>query len=72
MKGCAIASGEADISYRVTDGTKEWDTCAMQIIVEEAGGYVLKFDGTPIKYNREDVYNRGGFVICNSKKNFII
>ena len=72
LKGCAIASGEADISYRVTDNTKEWDTCAMQVILEEAGGYVLKFDGTPIRYNRKEVRNLGGFVICNSIENFII
>lgn len=72
LKGCLIASGGAEISYRFTSGTKEWDTAAMQIVLEEAGGHLLKFDGTPIRYNREDVYNRDGFVICNSKKNFLL
>jgi len=72
LKGCAIAKGEAEMSYRFSSNTKEWDTCAMQIIVEEAGGYLLKFDGTPICYNREDVYNKDGYIICNRKENFLL
>lgn len=72
LKGCAIAKGDAEMSYRFSSNTKEWDTCAMQIIVEEAGGYLLKFDGTPIRYNREDVYNKDGYIICNRKENFLL
>lgn len=71
VKACYIAEGKAELSFRCSDGTKEWDTAAYQIIVEEAGGAVLKFDRTPIVYNREDVYNRGGFVIINRKENFL-
>lgn len=71
IKGCLIAKGEAEMSYRFSDNTKEWDTCAMQAIVEQAGGLILKFDGTPIRYNREDVYNRGGYLICNCRENFL-
>ena len=44
----------------------------MQIIVEEAGGYLLKFNKEPIRYNREDVYNHDGYVICNKKENFLL
>ena len=72
LKGCAIARGDAEMSYRFSSNTKEWDTCAMQILVEEAGGYLLKFDGTPIRYNREDVYNHDGYIICNRKENFLL
>lgn len=72
IKGCLIAKGEAEMSYRFSSNTKEWDTCAMQAIVEEAGGFILKFDGTPIVYNREDVYNHDGYVICNNKENFLL
>lgn len=72
IKACLIASGKAELSYRLSDGTKEWDTCAMQILLEEAGGYLLKLDGTPIRYNREDVYNRGGYLLINNKKNFLL
>ena len=72
IKGCIIAKGEAEMSYRFSSNTKEWDTCAMQAIVEQAGGLILKFDGNPITYNREDVYNRDGYLICNCKENFLI
>lgn len=72
IKGCVIAKGEAEMSYRFSSNTKEWDTCAMQTIVEEAGGLLLKFTSERILYNREDVYNRGGYVICNCRENFLI
>lgn len=72
IKGCIIAKGEAEMSYRFSSNTKEWDTCAMQVIVEEAGGHILKFDGEPIRYNRVDVYNKDGYVIVNRKENFLL
>ena len=72
LKGCEIAKGNAEMSYRFSSNTKEWDTCAMQIIVEEAGGHLLRFDGEPICYNREDVYNKDGYIICNVKENFLL
>jgi 3'(2'), 5'-bisphosphate nucleotidase len=71
IKACRIAEGLGELSFRTSDGTKEWDTCAFQVVVEEAGGAVLKFDGTPIIYNRDDVYNRGGYIILNRVENFI-
>ena len=72
IKGCLIAKGEAEMSYRFSSNTKEWDTCAMQVLVEQAGGHILKFDGTPIRYNRENVYNRDGYIICNVRENFLL
>lgn len=72
IKACLISEGKAELSYRLGDGTKEWDTAAFQIIVEEAGGVVLKLDGEPIKYNRVDVHNRGGYVIANKKENILL
>lgn len=71
IKACRIAEGKGEISYRMSAGTKEWDTCAFQIIVEEAGGCVLKPDKTPITYNRNDVYNREGYIIINRIENFL-
>ncbi len=71
LKGCLIAMGEAELSYRFSSGTKEWDTAAMQIILEEAGGCLLKKDGQRILYNKADVINHGGYVICNNYENFI-
>lgn len=72
LKGCLIAEGKAEISYRLSKGTKEWDTAAFQIIVEEAGGLVLKPDKKPMHYNRENVYNDEGYLIINRIENFLL
>lgn len=71
IKACRIADGSAEISFRTTNGTKEWDTAAFQIIVEEAGGYVVKPNGERILYNRDDVFNREGYYIVNRLDNII-
>lgn len=72
LKPCFIAEGLAEISYRLNDGTKEWDTAAFDIIVTEAGGYVLKPNGEKISYNRENVRNVEGYVVANKKENILL
>ena len=72
LKPCRIARGLGELSYRLSDGTKEWDTAASQVIVEEAGGVFLDTKGQRMMYNREDVHNRIGYVICNRKENFLL
>lgn len=72
LKPCRIAHGKAELSYRLSAGTKEWDTAACQIIVEEAGGVFQEPDGGKITYNREDVYNRKGYIIANRKENILL
>jgi 3'(2'), 5'-bisphosphate nucleotidase len=53
LKGCLVATGDADIYYRFNP-TMEWDTAAMQCIVEEAGGIFMQMDKSEILYNREN------------------
>lgn len=72
IKACWIAEGKAEISYRLSEGTKERDTAAFDIIVKEAGGKVIKPNGQPMCYNREDVYNREGYIILNDEKNLLL
>ena len=72
LKPCRIAQGLGELSYRLSDGTKEWDTAASQVIVEQAGGIFLDTNKKRIMYNREDVYNRDGYVICNRIENFLL
>ena len=72
IKPCRIAEGLAEITYRMSAGTKEWDTAAFQIIVEEAGGLVLEPNGNRLTYNREDVYNRNGYIVINRKENILL
>lgn len=68
LKGCMIARGTADVYYRFGP-TMEWDTAAMQCIVEEAGGMLLQMDDTEMLYNRKDSLNAKGFYILNSIEN---
>lgn len=70
IKGCLIAEGQAEIYYR-GGRTCEWDTAAMQCIVEEAGGILRQLDDTEMTYNRENVINEKGFYILNHEKNRI-
>lgn len=72
LKPCRIAHGKAELTYRLSAGTKEWDTAACQAIVEEAGGLFIEPDGSPIKYNRKDVYNRKGYIVTNRKENILL
>lgn len=72
LKPCMIAQGRAEITYRMSPNTKEWDTAANQIIVEEAGGLFVEPNGKRLTYNREDVYNRNGYIAVNRKENFLL
>ncbi len=66
IKGCRIASGEADVYFKF-DEIYEWDICAMDIIVREAGGNMTLLNGNEIKYNQKDTYITSGFLVSNSK-----
>lgn len=70
LKGCLVARGEAEIYYR-HGLTCEWDTGAMQCIVEEAGGIFRQMDGTEMLYNRENTLNEKGFYILNHSDNLL-
>ena len=70
LKGCIIAKGDADIYYRYNP-TMEWDTAAMQCIVEEAGGIFRQMDGSEMTYNRENSLNDKGFYAINSMDNYL-
>ena len=68
LKGCLIARGAADLYYR-TGLTMEWDTAAVQCVVEQAGGIFRQGDGSPMSYNRVDPRNSRGFYIINAAQN---
>lgn len=70
LKGCLIAEGEAEIYIR-HNPTMEWDTAAMQIIVEEAGGIFSQLDHSPMRYNRHNSLNEKGFYVANSQENLL-
>lgn len=56
LKFCVVAEGRADLYPRLGP-TMEWDTAAGQAIVEAAGGTVTRLDGSPLRYNKENLLN---------------
>lgn len=61
-----VLLGAADVYVNTTRGScKEWDLCAPQALLEEAGGKVTSLDGDEILYNREDVYIPNGILASN-------
>ena len=64
-KYTALAEGALDGVVTITRGEKEWDTCAPEIIVREAGGVVSDGDGRPLRYNQRQVDRPRGIVASN-------
>jgi 3'(2'), 5'-bisphosphate nucleotidase len=57
LKYCKLAEGEIDI-YPRFNGTKEWDTAAGQIILEEAGCKIIDlFTKKSLIYNKPNIKN---------------
>jgi len=52
LKFCRVAEGSADLYPRLGP-TSEWDTAAAQAVVEQAGGQIIKADGTALDYNNK-------------------
>ncbi len=64
-KMMALARGDLEISVCLNADEKEWDTCAPEVIVREAGGAVTDLDGAPFCYNQPDVRHRRGILMSN-------
>lgn len=54
-KAMAVIRGEADI-YLHSGGQYEWDSCAPAAVAIAHGLHASRIDGTPLRYNRRDVY----------------
>jgi len=68
-KACVIARGNAEIYVNTSDKTGEWDTCAVNIILTEAGGDMTDMRGNKLEYNkREETGHLNGFVASNGMR----
>lgn len=56
---------QCDVYIHLSPRTKQWDTCAPQLILTEAGGRMTDLFGDPLNYNVPDVQNRNGLVASN-------
>lgn len=65
LKVGLIAGRECDIYIHPSPRTKMWDTCAPQIILEEAGGTFTDLFGRRLVYDRADVQNHNGILASN-------
>jgi len=61
-----IVERQCDLYIHLSPRTKQWDTCAPQLILTEAGGQLTDLFGRPLHYNVPEVKNRNGLVASNS------
>ena len=60
-----IAEQQADLYLHLSPSTKQWDTCAPEIILVEAGGRLTDLFGHSLSYNGVRIDNRNGIVATN-------
>jgi 3'(2'), 5'-bisphosphate nucleotidase len=60
-----IVEQQCDLYVHLSPRTKQWDTCAPEMILQEAGGRLTDLFGNPLRYNSPDVQNRNGIVASN-------
>src|SRR5688500_13686059 len=60
-----LVERQADLYIRLSPKTKQWDTCAPEAVLAEAGGRMTDLWGGPLLYNTPDVLNRNGIVASN-------
>jgi 3'(2'), 5'-bisphosphate nucleotidase len=64
IKCALIAEGERDVYIHPVPYLKEWDTCAPELIVTEAGGVVTDCLGARLEYNKPTPSQPHGIVAC--------
>ena len=67
-----LVERQCDVYIHLSPRTKQWDTCAPQLILTEAGGRLSDLFGRPLKYNVQDVQNRNGLVASNGVSHDLI
>lgn len=67
-----LVEQQCDVYIHLSPRTKQWDTCAPQLILTEAGGRLSDLFGRPLNYNVPDVNNRNGLVASNGVSHELI
>ncbi len=60
-----LVERRCDVYIHLSGKTKQWDTCAPEAILREAGGLMTDLWGEPLHYNTPNVHNRNGLVSTN-------
>lgn len=64
VKCSRIAEGRGDLYVHPVPYLKEWDTCAPEVLLREAGGHVSDCLGEPLRYNKPDPRQPHGILAC--------
>jgi 3'(2'), 5'-bisphosphate nucleotidase len=67
LKVGLIVEQTCDLYIHPSPRTKLWDTCAPQIILEEAGGRFTDLFGYPIRYDIADLQNHNGIIATSGE-----
>lgn len=65
LKVSLVAEGKAELNINPSNKTWEWDVCAADIILTEAGGKFTDTKGNKFIYNKENTRNEFGYVASN-------
>ncbi len=73
LKGVAVASGQAEVYLAPSDRAgMRWDACAIDAVVQAAGGRFSDALGCPIDYASPDLRNRRGMLATNGALHDVI
>lgn len=65
LKVCLIAEKQGHLNFNIAPHTWEWDVCASDILIHEAGGRFTDSEGKIINYNKKDPRNHSGYAASN-------
>ncbi len=65
LKAIDLCLAKADLYFTFTSKMKQWDTCASNCIVTEAGGKFTDMNGNILKYNIEKLNHENGLLVTN-------
>ena len=66
LKVIDVCSGTAELYFTMTNKIKQWDTCASNCLIVEAGGKMTDMLGNKLEYNTENIYHKNGILVTNS------
>ena len=65
LKITDICTGVAELYFTMTSKMKQWDTCASNCLIIEAGGKMTDMLGNELEYNTENIYHDNGILVTN-------
>jgi 3'(2'), 5'-bisphosphate nucleotidase len=65
VKMAMVARGEVDLYVNIYPNFRDWDICAGDILVTEAGGAASEIAGTPLSYGKLGYSQTGGLLASN-------